>query len=192
MIKIRNNETGLANYLIILFILALVITVISFAWFNAKNNDVSNTEKQTTSTEQTNTQNTENSQSTEKQPTVRQVVYVNETDFSLIEKEKLTKYLVNPYYDYSEMFKNSSDYNPITSFKINRYSDSELNSKTYAKYRYGVEVEKKIGKNEFLFGDNDLIDWWIPICEYICNVNEEFKNKYPEIISTMVKQGIRL
>lgn len=192
MIKIRKNETGLANYLIIVFILALVIAAISFAWFNVKSNDVANTEKQTISTEKTNTQNTETSQSTEKQPIVRPVVYVNEPDFSLSEKEKLTKYLVNPYYDYSEMLKNSADYNPISSFKISRYSDSVLNSRTYAKYRYGVEVENKIGKSEFLYGDNDLIDWWIPICEYSCNINEEFKTKYPEIINLMINQGVTL
>lgn len=94
--------------------------------------------------------------------------------YSSTEKESITERLLNPYFDF--------------------YNDRELdtvvivvtkNTPPVSGYYYTITAQTKGGgTTEFLYSvSNTNLDWWLPECSTKCEFSEEYKAKYPNIVS---------
>ena len=121
-----------------------------------------------------------------------ELTYSPENRFSASEKSELKKKLIEPLVDHGEMAKGTQSYNPVLSIMITKDTDAEYASDpSYAKFRYSVDANYKNGvKAGFSYGENDIIDWWLPECfDGQCGLSSAFKEKYPEIVSRLSAAG---
>ena len=100
------------------------------------------------------------------------IVYEASGSFSASEKNQIQERIINPFVDY---------YNDL---------DQEIASITISKsatagYPYALSGIFKSGvNNSFLIkASGGVVDWWYPECMGECPFSDEFKAKYPEIIS---------
>lgn len=120
------------------------------------------------------------------------VTYTPDNLFTEQEKVSLQKKLIQPNIDYAEQYKGKEGYNPVTAITITKKSNAEYAAlSASAKYRYIVKVVAKGGAiGEFLFAENDVIEWWLPECyDGQCRLTEGFKAKYPEIVNKLQATG---
>ena len=120
------------------------------------------------------------------------VTYTPDSLFTEQEKVSLQKKLVQPNIDYAEQYKGKEGYNPVTEITITKKSNAEYAAlSATAKYRYTVKVVARGGTiAEFLFAENDVIEWWLPECyDGQCGLSEGFKAKYPEIVKKLQNTG---
>lgn len=112
--------------------------------------------------------------------------------FTSAEKSKLQKMMVQPNIDYAAQYIGQPEYSPLVSIAVSKKSDSDYAAQPdYAKYRYSVKsISENGGGGEFLYGENDVINWWLPDCfNGDCQLNSDFKAKYAEIVNKIAARG---
>ncbi|MFH0969777.1 MAG: hypothetical protein V1804_04675 [Patescibacteria group bacterium] len=97
--------------------------------------------------------------------------------FSEAEKNDLTNKVLNPFIDYTKETEGSQ---PIT-ITVKKFSDAEIASQQYAKYKYSIEAIYQVGYSSWLETETGKsIDYWMPDCMGKCVFSDAYKNKYPE------------
>ncbi len=102
------------------------------------------------------------------------LVFKPANSYSSSEKEILVERLINPYFDYN----NDSELDSLV-MVISK------NTPPVSGYYYTINVQTKGGATtEFLYSSsNTNQDWWLPECTQSCAFSDEFKVKYPKIVS---------
>lgn len=121
------------------------------------------------------------------------VVFVPDGLYSNEEKNTLKARLTDPFVDHAEQYKGKEGYNPVISVSVNKLSNEEYASTNSGGYRYTVRaVLKNGGTHDFLYGQNDIIIWWLPECyDTQCGLTDGFKTKYPEIVAELKNHGMK-
>lgn len=113
--------------------------------------------------------------------------------YSSIEKSTLKAKLLEPIIDFDVQFKDTNGYVPLASLSITKKTDAQYAAADASgKYRYSVhQVSTSGGTTDFLYGQNDTIDWWLPQCyANKCDLTDTFKAKYPEIVKQLQASGL--
>ncbi|MBU2052026.1 hypothetical protein KKH13_02355 [Patescibacteria group bacterium] len=93
------------------------------------------------------------------------------------QRVEIQKKIINPIIDYYKYFENSY----LVSLTIQLQNNESLKGQ----YPYNLSGIRSDGgtHNEALIQDSGLLSWWIPTCMGPCDYSEEFKQKYPQIVS---------
>lgn len=191
--RMKRNEQGFgAVEILILLVIAGLVGVAGWLVYSSQKDTKTSNATQKNDAAQESTNGTTNTSAADESSTSLTPTYSPATLFSDSEKTSLDKMLIRPNIDYAEQYKDKEGYDPLISITVTSKTDAEYATQPdYAKYRYTVKVVSKSGAtSDFLYGEKDVIDWWLPECfDGKCGLTDTFKNKYPEIVSKLQAQG---
>lgn len=98
-------------------------------------------------------------------------------DQYITQRAEIQQKIVNPFVDYYQHFGE----NYLVSLIIEQQNNESL--KNQYPYNLSGIMSNSATHNEALMQDSGVLSWWVPTCMGPCDYSEEFKQKYPQIVS---------